>query len=198
VNRRLFTTLVFGASLLACNKPTETATSTPEAPEAPEAALEEAEPEAEEEADPVEAMKTVYIVRHAEKQKIEGERDPDLTEEGHARAAALKEQLAAVKIDAVYSTDYKRTQHTVAPVAEAVGLEITSYDPSGHPKDFAEVLRSSEATNILVAGHSNTVPALLGAFGAQVEPIDDSQYGDLFVLTIDGDDIDVSIERFGN
>ena len=196
MNRRRFALLVFGASLLACNKPAEVETTTPESPEATPQGAEpqEAEPE---EAEPEAGMKTIYIVRHAEKQKIEGEKNPDLTEEGHARAAALKDQLAEIKIEAVYSTDYKRTQQTVAPVATAMGLEITSYDPTQHPKDFAETLRTSEYTNILVAGHSNTVPGLLGAFGATIEPIDDGQYGDLFVLTVDGDDIGVSIERFG-
>lgn len=196
MNRRRFAALVFGASLLACNKPAEVETTTPDLPQGTpdEAEPEEAEPEEDE---PEAAMKTIYIVRHAEKQKVEGEKNPDLTEEGHARAAALKDQLAEVKIDAVYSTDYKRTQQTVAPVASSMGLKITSYDPTQHPKDFAETLRSSEYTNILVAGHSNTVPALLGAFGATVDPIDDGQYGDLFVLTVDGDDIGVSIERFG-
>ena len=122
--------------------------------------------------------------------------DPELTEAGHARAKALPEALGDVKIDEVYSSDYRRTQQTVAPVAEAAGLEILSYNPADSTAMSARLL-DSPATNILVAGHSNTVPALIGALGAESPTLTDDQYGDLFVVTVDGDQVSLETKRFG-
>jgi broad specificity phosphatase PhoE len=196
VNRRTFTTLLFGFSLLACNKPSEAETTAPAQPEVTpeeEAATPDAGAEPETEAT---AAKTIFIVRHAEKQVIEGERNPELTEAGHARAKALPEALGDVKIDEVYSSDYKRTQQTAAPVAEAAGVEIVTYNAADTPALTARLL-DSEATNILVAGHSNTVPALIGALGADEPTITDDQYGDLFVVTVEGEQVALETRHFG-
>jgi phosphohistidine phosphatase SixA len=104
----------------------------------------------------------IYAVRHAE--KASG-RDPDLTPEGTTRAAALARVLQHVDLDHVYSTDTKRTRATGAPTAKAKGLEITSYKPSG---ELPKLLASGEGgQTVLVVGHSNTVPALVKAFGLE-------------------------------
>jgi len=59
---------------------------------------------------------TVILVRHAEKSS-DGSKDPELTDAGNARAIALAKLLKEVKVDAIYSTGFKRTQNTVAPLA---------------------------------------------------------------------------------
>ena len=59
---------------------------------------------------------TLIFVRHAEKTS-EAERDPDLTDLGRARAVLLEKLLSAAQLDAVYSTDLRRTRATGAPVA---------------------------------------------------------------------------------
>jgi len=41
-------------------------------------------------------------------------RDPVLTDDGHARAAALAASLADVPLVAIYATAYRRTQHSAA------------------------------------------------------------------------------------
>jgi len=103
----------------------------------------------------------IYAVRHAEKG---AGRDPDLTPEGATRAAALARVLQHVDLDHVYSTDTKRTRATGAPAAKAKGLEITSYKPFG--SELPKLLASGEGgQTVLVVGHSNTVPALVKAFG---------------------------------
>ena len=140
--------------------------------------------------------KTLYIVRHAEKQVVEGESDPELTEAGHARAAALADALEGVTIDGIYSSNYRRTQQTVAPYARASGLSVISYDP-GDARAFAATLRSASGRRLLIAGHSNTIPALIDALGASAPTIADDQYGDLFVLTLDGDAATLEVQHFG-
>ena len=46
----------------------------------------------------------------------------------------------------------------------------------------------NESTKVVIAGHSNTVPELLRAFGVtdRVE-IPDDRYGDLFVVELEGE-----------
>ena len=173
VRRRRFTALLL-ASPLAC-KPSPGPRAEPQTPQA----------------------KTIYIVRHAEKQHIEGERDPELSEAGHRRAAALRERLSAVKLGAIFSSDYRRTVQTVSPLLDVNGLDITLYDPAAPATEFAKTLRASPANQLLVAGHSNTIPDLIDALGATTEPIDEGRYGDLYILTLEGDSLDLKIERFG-
>lgn len=124
----------------------------------------------------------LYAVRHAE--KADDGRDPELTAEGKARAEALARTLQHVKLDAVYSTDTQRTRSTAARAAAAHGIEIQSYAPGG----LAKALAGAGGT-VLVVGHSNTVPALLAAFGLDAGEKILSGYEDLFVaVAIPGQD----------
>lgn len=116
----------------------------------------------------------LYAVRHAEKGS-DG-RDPELTPEGKARAEALARLLTHVKLDAVYSTDTKRTRGTAAPAAAGHGVEIQSYAPGRLAKALA-----AQGGTALVVGHSNTVPALLKAFGLDAGEEILGGYEDLFV-----------------
>jgi len=127
----------------------------------------------------------IYLVRHAEKAK-EGGRDPLLTKEGTARALRLKAILEDADIDKVYATAYQRTQLTAAPTANAYSKTVQDYDPRDL-KGFAKTLRTAAKGNsLLVVGHSNTTPTLVNELiGTQEFPmIEESEYGDLFVVTI--------------
>lgn len=48
----------------------------------------------------------------------------DLTETGHAQAAALADTLEGTAIDAIYASTLVRTQQTAAPLAAARGLAV--------------------------------------------------------------------------
>ncbi len=103
----------------------------------------------------------IFLLRHAE--AAGGSADPALTEEGRQRAEAIAQQLRDVPFEAIYTTDYRRTRETVAPLAEALGLEPQLYDPRDL-KGAAERLRGSGGP-VLVVGHSNTTPALVSLLG---------------------------------
>src|SRR5687767_7346778 len=60
----------------------------------------------------------VYVVRHAEK-ATNSPTDPDLSAAGQLRAVALKDTLSKVILSAIYTTNYKRTQQTATPTAQA-------------------------------------------------------------------------------
>ena len=108
---------------------------------------------------------TVYLVRHAEKAKNDP-RDPDLSEAGRRRAERLADVLRDEPLTHLFSTPLKRTQDTLAPLAAARGLEVTTImDVAAQ----AEALLSLPAGAVAVlAGHSNTVPDLVSLLGGQV------------------------------
>jgi broad specificity phosphatase PhoE len=105
---------------------------------------------------------TVYLVRHAETVGGDGD-DRYLGEAGRARAEALADMLEEVGIQRVYSTDYRRTRETAAPIAGRLGLEVEPYDPRDLA-GFAEELLSLGQV-VLVVGHSNTTPELVEHLG---------------------------------
>ncbi|MCP3978366.1 MAG: histidine phosphatase family protein [bacterium] len=139
---------------------------------------------------PPEGPTTLILVRHAEK-AADGGRDPALTAAGKERAAELVRVLADVPLDAVYSSQYRRTRDTARPTAEAHGLEVQVVPAAAPVAEYAQsfaatLLKGHRGGTILVSGHSNTVPAILSALGVERSiTIDDGEYDDLFVVTVD-------------
>lgn len=128
--------------------------------------------------------KTIYIVRHAEKQLV-GD-DPELAYVGGVRAKKLAQILADQDIKHIYSTDFKRTRLTAEPTSKASGVEITSYDPKNQ-EVFVEELRKKEG-NVLVVGHSNTVSQLANFFvgeGDKFPDLTDLEYDYIYVVTLE-------------
>jgi broad specificity phosphatase PhoE len=128
--------------------------------------------------------KTIYIVRHAEKQ-LEG-KDPELAYVGEVRAKKLAQILEKESIKRVLSTDYTRTRNTAQPTAAAAGVTVEYYDPKNQ-EDLVADLRRSEG-NILVVGHSNTVSQLANAFvgeGEKFADLTDLEYDFIYVVTLE-------------
>lgn len=140
------------------------------------------------------ATTTVIFVRHAEKVPV-GE-NPGLSDAGQRRAAELARQLLDADVvpgkgvDAVYATPFLRTEETARPVADALGLQVMPYEASDDP-DIAEetmddIVRRHKGQIILVVGHSNTVPVMIGAMGASknVPFIEDDEYDNMYIVSI--------------
>ncbi|GAA4861554.1 phosphoglycerate mutase family protein [Luteimonas vadosa] len=126
---------------------------------------------------------TFVVVRHAEK-AADDPSDPVLAEAGRQRAAALAASLADEPVVAVYSTDYRRTRQTAAPVAARHGLEVRPYDATQPADTFARELRNRHpAGTVVVVGHSNTVPAIVSALCAcTVAAMDESEYDNRYTV----------------
>jgi len=126
--------------------------------------------------------KAVYLFRHAEKQIIKGEDNPELTRAGFSRSNALAKAMADITPGLIYSSEYTRTQQTVAPLAKQWGSDIiiqTAKDPEAQ----VEAALSKCNKHVIIAGHSNTIPNLISLFGVMEEiAIEDNQYGDLFII----------------
>ena len=129
----------------------------------------------------------VIIVRHAEKAD-DGTKDPPLTAAGKERASKLNQILVDFTIDAVYATPFKRTQETLAVIAESRKLAVKTYQ--ANDVNFTkDVLQENLGKTIVVAGHSNSSPALVNKLIGQEKymALDESVYTKLWVLTfVDG------------
>jgi len=126
---------------------------------------------------------TVVVVRHMEKETGD---DPGLTGDGRARVERLQAMLLDLDIGAVYSTDTRRTRETAEPFARAADAEIEIYGPHEYYEVVSRALEDSSGDAALIVGHSNTVPAILRAFGIEeMIAIDSAEYGHLFLVHLD-------------
>ena len=148
-----------------------------------------------------EAESVIYLIRHAEKAD-DGTRDPSLNEAGRARTGWLTDWFAGRGITAIYSSEFKRTLETAAPLSERLNMPIAPYDPRGL-EDLAARLRSDAAgveegadSIILVVGHSNTTPALVNMLIGEVrypDLVEGWMYDRIFQVIL-GDDGRAAVE----
>ncbi|MEO9968016.1 MAG: phosphoglycerate mutase family protein [Reichenbachiella sp.] len=125
---------------------------------------------------------TIYLVRHAEKEQSKGN-DPDLTLCGQQRAELLADFFEAVKIDALYSSDYLRTKNTLLPTAQAKQMDYVIYDPS-KLEIFAAQLKDRKQ-DALVIGHSNTTGVLAGLLiGEEIGAFDERIYNRIYQVVV--------------
>ena len=118
-----------------------------------------------------------YLFRHAE--KLADSPDPGLTTEGQARAQRLAAMLKDAGVTRIFSSNYKRTKDTVAPLAEATGIEVEIYDPRDLP-GFAAELKGMDGV-IIVSGHSNTTPELTAFLsGIETQAMEETEYDRLY------------------
>jgi broad specificity phosphatase PhoE len=135
----------------------------------------------------------VVVVRHAEK-AADDPKDPTLSEAGQARAEALARALAGLPLSAAYATQYKRTQFTATPAAKACGIEVTVREATAanaatYATDLAhEIRQGAPGRNLLVVGHSNTVPDIVKALtGSTPAPLADDEFDRVYVVTLPAD-----------
>ena len=141
---------------------------------------------------------TVIVVRHAE--KVDNSRDPELGAAGRTRAQALAARLDGVPLAAIYATEFQRTGQTVGPTAVAQRVAITPYGASQPAGEVAALLRADHPRDtVLVAGHSNTVPALVAALCAcTAAPMADTEYDRLSIITFDANGrAQLDVQRYG-
>ncbi|MFA5298183.1 MAG: phosphoglycerate mutase family protein [Lutibacter sp.] len=130
---------------------------------------------------------TYYLIRHAEKVRIDAaDVNPDLNERGYQRAENWKKVLQHISFDAIYSTNYSRTLKTVEPIAKISNLEPILYRPS--KVDYELFKTENKGKNVLIVGHSNTIPQFVNALINQQKylEMDDSDFSGLFIITIKG------------
>jgi len=128
---------------------------------------------------------TLILVRHAEKVIDPNNPDVDLNADGQDRAQELVRMFGDSGINAIYATQYKRTQETVKPLADRLGLPINQVNAKNTGDLLAQIRAQHSGQTIFVAGHNNTVPEIIAAAGGPQFPnIPESEYDNLFIITI--------------
>ncbi len=128
---------------------------------------------------------TVFLVRHAEKE-AEGA-DPSLNEAGRKRAKTLADVIADAGITAIFSSEFRRTQQTAAPLAGRLGLEVTIIPAKELEALVARARELRPGSRALIVGHSNTVPAAASRLtGAKAAEMSESDFDRLYVATFRG------------
>ena len=131
----------------------------------------------------------LILVRHGEKKIVPPEnKDPDLSPAGLARAQELRRMFGDTGITAIYATQYKRTQQTVKPLAEKLGLPVTKIDAK-KTSELVKQIRSRGAGQVIfIAGHNNSVPEIIAALGGPKLPIiPETEYDNLYILIVQSD-----------
>src|SRR6266481_9884114 len=130
-------------------------------------------------------LTTLILVRHAEKIIDPNNPDVDLNADGQARAQELVRMFGDSGINAIYATQYKRTQETVKPLADRLGLPVNQVNSKNTADLVARIRAQNSGGTIFVAGHNNTVPEIIAAAGGPQFPIiPESEYDNLFIITI--------------
>jgi 2,3-bisphosphoglycerate-dependent phosphoglycerate mutase len=130
---------------------------------------------------------TYYFIRHAE--KVDNSKNPDLSEIGLERAKLWNEIFSEINLDAIYSTDFKRTLQTVTPTATNNKITILNYNPK--TIDIESFKKNTLGKKVLVVGHSNTIPNFVNQIINKniYKDMDDVTFGNLYIVTINGDSI---------
>jgi len=131
-----------------------------------------------------EKITTFILVRHAEKAN-DGTNDPDLEEKGIARANHLVDILGKTSVDAIYSTAFKRTRNTVAPLAKAKGIEVAGYE-AFKVEEIEKMLKKHAGGTVVICGHSNNIPWIANLLTGkeQYKDFEDSDYKNFIVVSV--------------
>ena len=134
-----------------------------------------------------EEMTTYYLIRHAEKDRTnKANRDPNLNKKGQERVKIWTNYFENIDLDAVYSTEYKRTMQTAKTIAENKSLEIQNYDPLKMYDAFFQ--KETKEKKVLIVGHSNTTPSFVNKILGEkkYKNMTDRDNSTLYIVTIKG------------
>jgi len=138
---------------------------------------------------------TVWIVRHAEKDKSNPQdNNPNLSDEGRVRAGDLAKYLKKEKFDVAFATPTKRTHQTLDSL---VIPRVIDYKDI---KSLVDSIKTNYAgKTVMVAGHSNTVLEIIEALGGKrpKEELTDDDYDYIFELSVKEDKARVKMDQYG-
>ena len=135
------------------------------------------------------ATTTIIFVRHAEESSL-NEGESSLTTEGEIRSAELARQLVDADViagvDAIYSTSFQYSKQTAFPISKALNIPIEIYDINDTELIIEDIIKQHKGKIILVVGHNNTIPLMIGNMGASkdVPKIEDNEYDNIYLVSI--------------
>lgn len=133
------------------------------------------------------ATTVVVIVRHAEPE-AGADPDPALSIAGRERAARLATMLSQARpvrgIDAIFSSEFRRSQQTVTPLSETLALPLNVVPSATWGELPRKILRGHRGEYVLVSGNTNNVPSLVEALSDQKVQLRDDEYDAMFIVFV--------------
>ncbi len=115
-------------------------------------------------------------------------KDPNLSLAGQARSQELARIFGGAGITSIYATQYKRTQQTVKPLADKLGLTAVQVEAQKTPDLIKQIRAAKPGDVVFLAGHNNSVPEIIAALGGPKLPIiPETEYDNLFIMTVPRD-----------
>lgn len=125
-----------------------------------------------------EMPRTFILVRHAERAGQDS--DSELSEAGHKRASLLAEVLRDINPGFIFTSEFRRTKQTAAPLAKTKGLVPVAVATT--PALIGRLKALAPGSVAIVINHSNTVPEIAAALGASTPPIEDSEFDRMLLI----------------
>jgi broad specificity phosphatase PhoE len=133
------------------------------------------------------ATTVVVVVRHAE---VENSADPDpaLSVDGRERAARLARMLSQARpvrgLDAIFTSEFRRTQQTATPVSESLALPLNIVPAAAWSSLPRKISREHRGEYVLVAGNVNTIPPLIEALSGERVTLREDEYDAMFIVFV--------------
>ncbi|HJW72174.1 MAG TPA: phosphoglycerate mutase family protein [Geothrix sp.] len=109
---------------------------------------------------------TVVLVRHAERVSLFDDDSP-LSATGQRRAEALVPVLESFHPAALFTSDRRRTQQTLAPLAARLDLKTNVRSKDQSSALSAEILKDHRGQTVLVCWHHDLMKKLAKGLGVQ-------------------------------
>ena len=133
------------------------------------------------------ATTVVIVVRHAETDAV-ADPDPGLSVDGRERAARLARMLSQARpvrgIDAIFTSEFRRTQQTATPLSETLALPVNVVPAATWSTLPRKITREHRGEYVLVTGSTNTIPGLIEALSDEEVTIREDEYDAMFIVFV--------------
>jgi broad specificity phosphatase PhoE len=126
----------------------------------------------------------IHLIRHAHAGSrgawTGDDLDRPLSDRGRAQARELAGAMADAPVDAVWSSPARRCTETVGPLALQHGTEVRSDPVLAEGRDsyealaFLLALARTAAGDVVVCGHGDMIPNIVGTLVAEGVPVEDN------------------------
>ena len=116
--------------------------------------------------------------------------DPSLSPLGLRRSELLADALADIDVvagvDAIYASEFRRTQQTAAPIARRLNLDVRITDPYRVESFMADVLDEHKGEIVLVVTHGDILAPLVEELhgSKNIPAMDDIGDDNIYIVTI--------------
>lgn len=125
---------------------------------------------------------TVILVRHAE--RLNATDTTSISEAGIQRAHAVAHVLSSSGLSRIYVSEKQRTIQTAAPTAARFSIAPEQI-PANAFQRYADSVKAHRGEVVLIVGHSDTLPEIIGKLGVRNAPaIPSGEFDNLFIVTM--------------